>query len=148
MVGRYVEMIIGIPTMGSKGMEEMIGEHFGRTPTYTLYDTETREARVIENTSEHMGGVGQPPELLAGNGVGIMICQGLGRRAIAMFKDHDICVYIGASGTVTDAIKMWEDGGLTEASEDTACGMHMFWSEHHGEHGHEHHHHHHHHHHH
>ncbi|MGA1872379.1 MAG: NifB/NifX family molybdenum-iron cluster-binding protein [Thermoplasmatota archaeon] len=135
-------MIIGIPTMGTKGMDEMVGEHFGRTPTYTLYDTETGNIRVIENTSEHMGGTGQPPELLARNGVGILVCQGLGRRAIALFRDYDICVFIGASGTVSDAIGMWKDRGLVEATEDTACGKHMFRSQHHGDPGHGHHRHH------
>jgi predicted Fe-Mo cluster-binding NifX family protein len=132
-------MMIGIPTMGSRGMREIVGEHFGRTPTYTLFDPETNELKVIENTSEHMGGVGHPPELLADHGVNVMICQGLGRRAIAMFSEKGICVLIGAGGTVSDAIQMWRNNELTEASEAHACGKHAFRSEHH--HGHEHHHH-------
>jgi predicted Fe-Mo cluster-binding NifX family protein len=132
-------MLIGIPTMGIRGMDEQVGEHFGRTPTYTLYDTETGETRVIENTSEHMGGVGHPPELLSVHGVELMICQGLGRRAIAMFSDKNICVYIGARGTVADSIRMWKNRELMEATEENACGKHAFRSQHHNGPGHHHH---------
>lgn len=132
-------MIIGIPTMGGKGMDEMVGEHFGRTPTYTLYDTDNDGVRVLENTSTHMGGEKQPPELLAENGVEVMICQGLGRKAIAMFNEKNICVFIGANGTVSDAIRMWKVNQLIEADENNACGRHAFRSDHH--HGHDHHHH-------
>jgi predicted Fe-Mo cluster-binding NifX family protein len=129
-------MIIGFPTLGTRGLEENVGEHFGRTPTYTLFDTETEEIKVIENTSEHMGGVGHPPELLAEHGVKTMVCQGLGRRAIAMFSEKGICVYIGARGTVSDSIRMWKNNELMEATEDNACGKHAFRSQHH--HGHHH----------
>lgn len=124
-------MIIGIPTMGERGLEEHVGEHFGRTPTYTLFNTETEETRILENTSEHMGGVGHPPELLADHGVEVLICQGLGRRAIAMFKENDICVFVGAKGTVSDAIKMYNEKKLVEATEDQACGKHAFRSQNH-----------------
>lgn len=135
-------MILGIPTMGTRGMDELVGEHFGRTPTYTVVDTESERVDVIENTSEHMGGTGHPPELLAEHGVKIMVCRGLGRRAITMFQDRGICVYIGATGTVSDAIRMWKNGELVEASEENACGMHAFRSQHHKDHHHHHDHHH------
>jgi predicted Fe-Mo cluster-binding NifX family protein len=132
-------LIIGIPTMGSKGLDENVGEHFGRTPTYTLFDTENEEVRVLDNTSEHMGGTGHPPALLAENGVEMLICQGLGRRAIAMFSDKNICVLIGARGTVSESLRMWRNGELVEANENNACGKHAFRSQHHHGSGHHHH---------
>ncbi|MDG6218164.1 MAG: NifB/NifX family molybdenum-iron cluster-binding protein [Candidatus Thermoplasmatota archaeon] len=130
-------MKICIPTMGNKGLDDSVGEHFGRVPTYTVVDLDTDEVKVVENTSEHMGGFGYPPEIMAREGVNIMVCQGLGRRAISMFDQKGIEVYIGASGTVRDAISDFRQGRLQKvAGVEDACGRHAFRDhhEHHGQH--------------
>jgi len=119
-------MKVCVPTLGYDGWEEKVGGHFGRVPTYTTIDTETNEVRVIENTSEHMGGEGYPPEILAKEGVEVMHCSGLGRRAIGLFEQFGIMVYIGASGTVRDALEMWKKGLLQPATDENACREHAF----------------------
>jgi len=119
-------MKICIPTIGENGLENPVGEHFGRVPTYTIVDLNTNEVKVIPNTSEHMGGYGYPPEIMAREGVDVMICRGLGRRAITMFEELGIEVYIGASGTVRDTIEAFKKGLLQKASRDDACGEHAF----------------------
>ena len=119
-------MKVCIPTNGEKGLEDTVGEHFGRVPTYTIVDLENDKVKVVPNESHHMGGRGYPPELLAKEGVTTMICQGLGRRAITMFSDFGIEVYVGASGTVKDAINAYKQGNLTRASEGNACEQHAF----------------------
>ena len=127
-------MKICIPTMGNKGLDDFVGEHFGRVQTYTIIDLETDEVRVIPNESHHMGGQGYPPELLKQEGVNVMVCRGLGRRAISMFEEIGIEVYIGATGLVKDAIADFKQGKLQKASETDACGMHAFRDQHHNEH--------------
>jgi predicted Fe-Mo cluster-binding NifX family protein len=117
-------MKICVPTMGNIGLDESVSEHFGRAPTFTIVDTETNEVKVIKNTSEHMGGSGYPPQIMADSGVNIMICSGLGPRAINMFEKFGIEVYIGASGIVRNAIAEWQDGKLQMASDENACKMH------------------------
>ena len=117
-------MKICVPTLGNKGLDEDIGEHFGRVPTYTLVNTETNEIKIIDNVSEHMGGQGYPPEIIAKTGAEVLICRGLGRRAIMMFDEFGIKVYVGASGTVRDALKLWEQNELIPASENNACAGH------------------------
>lgn len=124
-------MKVAIPTMGDKGMDEQVGQHFGKVPTYTIVDTDTNDVRVIPNTSEHMGGVGLPPELMAREGVETMLAAGLGHRAVMMFQDLGIMVYIGAQGTVKDTLKLYQDGQLSAATEENACKEHR-------EHGHHH----------
>jgi predicted Fe-Mo cluster-binding NifX family protein len=119
-------MKLCVPTIGENGLDNQIGEHFGRVPTYTIVDIDTNEVKVVENTSEHMGGQGHPPEIMAREGVNIMICRGLGRRAIMMFEELGIDVYIGASGTVRDAIELFKQGKLQKASESDGCGKHAF----------------------
>jgi len=115
---------IGIPTMGNKGLKELVCEHFGRAPTYTIVDTETNDVRVVENVSEHMGGTGTPPEHLSKEGIEIMLASGLGPKAITMFEGFGIEVYVGASGTVEDTIGLWKDKKLQVATDENACRDH------------------------
>ena len=117
--------------MGEKGLDDRVGEHFGRVPTYTIIDLETKEVKVIPNVSHHMGGQGDPPEIMAREGVQVMVCQGLGRRAISMFEGLGITVYIGASGSVQDAIDAFQQDKLQKASIDQACAQHAFRDRHH-----------------
>jgi len=119
-------MKVCVPTMGDKGLEDVVGEHFGRVPCYTIVDSETKEVEVLNNTSEHTGGRGYPPEIMAKAGVDVMICAGLGRRAIMMFEELGIMVYVGASGSVEDAINMWENNNLPAATDENACQQHAF----------------------
>jgi len=119
-------MKICIPTVGSNGLDDFVGEHFGRVPTYTIVDVDTDEVKIVENTSHHMGGIGDPPEIMAREGVNVMVCQGLGRRAITMFESLGITVYIGASGTVRNAVEDFKKGNLKKASESDSCGKHAF----------------------
>jgi len=127
-------MKICIPTNGNNGLNDYVGEHFGRVQTYTIVDLETDQVKVIPNTSHHMGGQGYPPELMAKEGVNILVCRGLGRRAIGMFEDFGIDVYIGANGTVRDAINAFKSGELQKAGIDDACGRHAFRNHHHHDH--------------
>ncbi|MBU6997019.1 MAG: NifB/NifX family molybdenum-iron cluster-binding protein [Theionarchaea archaeon] len=117
-------MKIGIPTMGKKGLAEEVSPHFGRAPTFTLYDTESKSVQVVENTSEHMGGSGKPPEELALHNAEVMLCSGLGPRAVHMFESYGIRVFVGATGTVQDAIDLFTEGILQEATDENACKMH------------------------
>ena len=119
-------MKIGVPSNGEKGLDETVGEHFGRVPTYTIVDSETDEVKVVSNTSHHKGGRGDPPEILAREGVNVLVCQGLGRRAIDLFNRLDIEVYIGASGTVKNAVEAFRNGKLEKAGSSDACQKHAF----------------------
>ena len=131
---RSGHMRICIPSMGDKGIEEAVGEHFGRVPTYTIFDTETKNVEVIKNVSVHMGGgTINPPELIKKNNADIMVCGGLGRKAIQLFEQAGIMVYVGASGTVKDAIDAYTEGKLTPATDETACQLHAHHGEGHGD---------------
>ena len=101
-----MEIKVCIPTMGKRGLDEQVGEHFGRVPTYTIVNIETNTIEIIENISSHMGGSGYPPELIKKAGTAIMLCGGLGRRTISLFEQLGIMVYVGARGTVRNALQM------------------------------------------
>ncbi|MEA1985420.1 MAG: NifB/NifX family molybdenum-iron cluster-binding protein [Euryarchaeota archaeon] len=124
-------MKVCIPSMEHGGLDDAVGQHFGMVTTYTVLDTETKDISVVENTSEHRGGVGMPPELLSKAGVDIMLCGGLGGKAVKMFEDYGIEVFIGAQGTVQDAITAWEAGKLSMATNENACNEHRQHGHHH-----------------
>ena len=117
-------MKVCVPTMNQGGMDDMVSPHFGRAPTFTIVDTETKEVEVLPNTSEHMGGIKLAPEIVSEAGVQVMICSGLGSKAVQMFSQFGIEVFIGAGGTVRDMIGAWESGALQKATEETACREH------------------------
>ena len=117
-------MKLCIPTMQHGGLDDSVSDHFGRAPTFTIVDTETDEVLVIKNRSEHMGGLGKPPEHVAKTGAKVMLCSGLGPRAIDMLAGFGIEVFVGATGTVREAMQLWKDGKLTPANYDVACKEH------------------------
>ena len=117
-------MKVALPTNGEKGIDEEVCSHFGRAATFTVYDTETKEFTVIVNNTRHMGGEGLPPDLLHENHVDVLICGGIGRKAIELFAEKGIKVYSGAIDTVRDTLELWDVGLLEEASTDHACSGH------------------------
>jgi predicted Fe-Mo cluster-binding NifX family protein len=114
-------MKVAIPTIGDEGLDDEVSTHFGRAPTFTIVDTETNDVKIVENTSEHMGGLGKPPEIMHREGVGVMLCSGMGYRAIQMFRQFNIEVFVGVVGTVREAIALWKSGILQAATDATAC---------------------------
>ncbi len=114
-------MRVALPTDGEGGKDATLGAHFGRVPTFTIYDTETEEIDAIQNNSKHRGGRGNPPELLDEQDIDVLVCSNLGRKAVSLFEDMGIDVYSGARGTVEEAIQAWKDGKLEETSVSDAC---------------------------
>lgn len=114
-------MKVAIPSMGDSGLDETISAHFGRCKTFALYDEEADKLNFIPNNSKHMGGEGNPPEILNEEDVDVLLCTNLGRKAVDLFEELGIEVYCGATGTVEDAIEEWENDELDEASMDNAC---------------------------
>ncbi|MCG7844246.1 MAG: NifB/NifX family molybdenum-iron cluster-binding protein [Methanomassiliicoccales archaeon] len=105
-------------------MSAKVGAHFGRVPAYAIVDTETDELTFVDNTSEHMGGIGLPPELLSKLGVHVMLCSGLGPKAVDLLSSFDIQVFVGASGTVQETMDAWRQGKLPSANHANACSEH------------------------
>ena len=117
-------MKVAVPTMGDGGLDELICAHFGRAETFTIVDVDAGDFDVVRNTSEHMGGTGLPPEMISARGAQVMLAGGLGPKAVKMFERYGIEVFIGATGTVRDAIADWKEGRLEEASDENACREH------------------------
>lgn len=74
------------------GLDDYVFEHFGKAPTFTTL------------------------------GVDVVICCGMGVKAITLFKSYGIGVYIARNGSkVKEAIEDFLAGRLVEADESFGC---------------------------
>lgn len=54
----------------------------------------------------------------------MLIVGGLGPKAVMAFSQAGIDVFVGATGTVKDAIDDWHEDLLSRASQENACQEH------------------------
>ncbi len=96
-----------------------IDQRFGRAEYFIVFDTDTDEYRSIDNAPNvnAMQGAGvQAGEVIAGEGVNVLITGHCGPKAFRTLRAAGIKVVTGVSGTVEDAVKRYIDGAFTEAS--------------------------------
>jgi len=115
---------IVIPTNDNKGLNDNVAEHFGRCNTYTFLDKKGKVIEIIDNTSEHMGGLGLPPELMKKHGANILLCSGLGPRALDLCKQFGIGVYVIKARTVKEIFAMWKNSKIKKAGLNDVCEEH------------------------
>ncbi len=114
-------MRIVIPTNDKTGLSAEVAQHFGRCNTYTFIDENGTLLEVIDNTSEHMGGKGLPPEVMKEHGADVLLCRGLGSKALSLCKEFEIKVYVCQAETVQEIFNMWKDQALKPAGSEDAC---------------------------
>jgi predicted Fe-Mo cluster-binding NifX family protein len=115
-------MKVVIPTNSNNGLNDTIANHFGRCKTYTFLDENGKVIEIIDNTSEHMGGKGLPPELMKKHGADILLCRDLGMRALKLCQELEIDVYTSDVETVKEIFNQWKENKLTKATSDDVCG--------------------------
>ncbi len=114
-------MRIGIPVNEDLGLESPTGAHFGHAPLYALVELDTMEVSVIPNESNHAGGDKLPPEWLNEMGVELLLCGGMGQRAIDLFEKFCIPVYFGEEPTAGEMIEAYKEDRLRLATSEDGC---------------------------
>jgi len=117
-------MKIVVPTDDKKGLSAAVAEHFGRCNTYTFLDDNGKVLEIIDNTSEHMGGTGLPPELMKRHGAEVLLCRGLGPRAITLCGELGITVHVCQAETVKDIFGLWKNNKIKKAGLGDVCEEH------------------------
>jgi len=117
-------MKIVIPTDNKKGLCDKVAEHFGRCNTYTFLDEKGKVIEIIDNTSEHTGGFGLPPELMKKHGANILLCRELGPRALNLCKQLGIDVYVCQAETVKEIFGLWKNKKIKKAGLGDVCEEH------------------------
>ena len=118
-------MKICMPTQGSNGLREEVYSHFGSANYFTIYDTETKELKMVENNNNHHHhGQCHPLSAIEGFDVGAVLTNGMGKRAVSKLNSGGVKVYLLDEDNVEGAIAKFTEGLLTELTVDNACGGH------------------------
>lgn len=115
-------MRICIPTETDDGLRAKINAHFGSAPYFTIYDTNKEVFEVINNSNQHhMHGMCQPMSALDKKKIDVVVCGGMGLRAVTKLNDSGIKAYKAIDGTTADVIRRYKEGSLEEITPDIAC---------------------------
>jgi predicted Fe-Mo cluster-binding NifX family protein len=105
-------------TSEGKTLDAKVDPRFGRCQYFTFIDTDTLEFEAIENPStQAMGGAGvQSAQLVSSKGAKVVVTGNVGPNAFQTLSAAGIEIFIGASGTVKNAIEDYKKGKLQTAS--------------------------------
>ena len=109
--------------MDEGGLLSCISMHFEKTPYFTFIRLENgkiKEIKVIE--SEHNGNSEAPVDLIVSLKVDVVICKGLGEKAVSMLRCNGVEVISGVSGRVKNVIGELKTGVLQSADENICRG--------------------------
>ena len=88
-------MRLCIPTLDDGGLDAALSDQFGRAPFFTLVDTETQTVKVVTNGDlAHESGGCNPLRSLETERIDLVVCQGLGRRAVTWLSEAGIPFFI------------------------------------------------------
>jgi predicted Fe-Mo cluster-binding NifX family protein len=118
-------MILCIPVAQDLGLASKPNAHFGSTPLFLLYDTNTRLLRSVRNENQHHAhGMCSPIAALAGHHIDAVIVGGIGMGAIMKLRAMGATVYLGGDATIEELIRAFGEGALQPIDDNAACAGH------------------------
>ena len=112
-------------TSQGKEMNSEVDPRFGRARYFIFLDTETDEGDVHDNSpnlnAAHGAGT-QAAQTIVGLGAEAVVTGNIGPKAFAALEAADVKVYVGATGSVSEALHKFESNQLQCVSEATADG--------------------------
>jgi predicted Fe-Mo cluster-binding NifX family protein len=117
-------MKVAVSTTG-KTLDDPVDPRFGRAPYFAVLDPEDMNLTVIDN-SQSLGlpqGAGiQAAQTVIKERVDALITGNCGPKAFATLNAAGVAVYIGAHGTVREAVEQFKAGALTKAESANVPG--------------------------
>ena len=118
-------MRICIPTENKEGLNAKVHGHFGSAQHFTIYDTEKDALNIIDNTNAHHShGMCHPIGVLGTGSIDVVVCKGMGMRAVQKLNEANIKAYQADGDTVADVIKKFKNNELKEITMQNACAQH------------------------
>ncbi len=115
-------MRICCPTESNEGAKAEMCFHFGSAPFLTIYDAETKQYEIVNNIHhQHAHGQCHPTALINDKNIDVVLCRGMGRRALAKIQSSGIEVFLVEEETVEDAIRAFLDGKAKKFTQDNVC---------------------------
>jgi predicted Fe-Mo cluster-binding NifX family protein len=110
-------MKIAITTGGNTTAAE-VDSRFGRSPKFLIYDTETGESFVVDNTQNLNAAQGagiQSAQNVAKTGAQAVITGHCGPKAFALLHKANIAVYHSPACSIDEALDRFKKGELKQA---------------------------------
>lgn len=118
-------MRICIPTETDASKAAKVCAHFGSAPYFTIYDTDKDTFEIISNANQHHEhGTCNPMAALNRKQVDMVVCCGMGARAVQRLAKQGIKVYKVAALMVEEVIAQYKHGRLKEITIEEACSRH------------------------
>jgi len=118
-------MRICIPTETDTARQAKVYDHFGSAPYFTIYDTEKDDCETVDNSNKHhIHGTCNPIDSLDGKNIDIVVCNGMGKRAVQKLNETGIRAYKAAGASVREVIDKYRAKELEEITMDSACHQH------------------------
>lgn len=117
-------MKIAVTAQG-ENMESLVDPRFGRAKRFLVIDMDAGASEVVDNKKnvDAAQGAGiQAARNVAELGVQAVITGNVGPKAFSALKAAGINIYIGAEGTVKDAVEQFKTGALKQAGEANVAG--------------------------
>ncbi|UCF93904.1 MAG: NifB/NifX family molybdenum-iron cluster-binding protein [Desulfobacterales bacterium] len=119
-------MRICIPTETDEGFEAGVHAHFGSAPIFTVFETHTRTLEFVRNPNHrHLHGTCQPLSALSGTPVDVVVCSGMGARALQKLNGSGIKALRARGTTVEEVLRNHAAGVPEEITLQNACMQHQ-----------------------
>jgi predicted Fe-Mo cluster-binding NifX family protein len=95
-------------------LEAELDPRFGRAAYFVVVETDGGDYETIENPNVDLpSGAGiQSAQLIAGKGVTALLTGSCGPKAYDVLEAAGVSVYVGTTGTVSEAVEAFKSGGL------------------------------------
>jgi len=96
---------IYFPLLDDEGENSKVSSHFGHAPYFGLYDTSSKELKIVDNTLEHNSENCSPVDQIMDSANPTMVyTQGIGSRAISLFAEKGVSIKTGSYQTIKEVV--------------------------------------------
>ena len=106
-------------TSSGQTLDAPVQPNFGRAPYFLFIDEATQAVDAVSNEPGAHGAGVQAAQTVAGRGARAVITGSVGPNAFQGLTAAGIEVHVGATGTVREALRAFQDGKLTRADVPT-----------------------------
>jgi len=118
-------MKICIPVVADQGLNSQVNGHFGSAPYFAVCDTENNGIEIVQNdNAHHSHGMCHPLSVIRDKSIDVVVCNGMGMRAIQKLNEGGIKAYLADKDTVAEIIESYNSGKLQEITIENACQQH------------------------
>jgi predicted Fe-Mo cluster-binding NifX family protein len=118
-------MKLCFPVEQNDGLASSVYSHFGSAPAFLIFDTNSKEEIIIDNSNkDHVHGACNPIQTIGGSNVDAIIVGGIGGGAISKLNANNIKVFQSVQGSVQLNIDLFNTALLRELTIKDACTHH------------------------